>query len=33
MLYENYTVEDFLLDTSFQKYCLGSDEEAIPFLE
>ncbi|HEX5153572.1 MAG TPA: FecR family protein [Parafilimonas sp.] len=31
MLYENYTVEDFLLDASFQKYCLGADDEAILF--
>jgi transmembrane sensor len=33
MLYENYGVEDFLLDASFQKFCLGSDDNAVCFWE
>ena len=30
---QNYTVEDFVCDESFQRYCLGSDPEAIRFWE
>ncbi len=31
MNYINYEVEDFLLDTSFQEYCMGTNEEAVHF--
>lgn len=31
MSYQHYSVEDFLADESFQRYCLGSDAEAVRF--
>jgi transmembrane sensor len=30
---QNYTVEDFICNESFQRYCLGNDPEAIAFWE
>jgi transmembrane sensor len=33
MDFQNYTVEDFICDESFQRYCLGTDQEAIEFWE
>lgn len=33
MDYQNYTVEDFVCNESFQRYCMGADEEAIQFWE
>ena len=33
MDYQNYTVEDFVCDESFQRYCLGNDPSAIQFWE
>lgn len=33
MRYDNYRAEDFLTDTTFQKYCLGTDTGAVLFWE
>ncbi|MBO9632235.1 MAG: DUF4974 domain-containing protein [Chitinophagaceae bacterium] len=33
MDHQNYTVEDLVCDESFQRYCLGADEEASKFWE
>lgn len=31
MSYQNYSIEDFLADESFQQYCSGTDDAAIQF--
>lgn len=33
MDHQNYTVEDLICDESFQRYCLGADENAISYWE